>query len=483
MGQYTLISKVTKEQKLSWRLFLLFSVLVLSILPLYRYQNYGGWPIGELVYDHTRLGKAFFALEIPHTDPGVVASVSYLFDPFDLLIGAFGALFGLRFAALLLPSLLGIITLILLYKIVSQFLPSPQYHLLAGLFVLTNPVFLAVFSEATNLTVIATALTSGAYFFLRKDHLWKLSFLFFGLLFFYPLFHALLAIPLLLMLSTAREKKKHAFILSLFLIAGIIISLFMKNNFFYISTPSLLSFIQQLFSDLGGKFGFSVFGMFLSLLGVFYLIEQKKITYSVIFSIIITLFFVTFISPVYSIYFLPLMSIAATYGFFNLLNREWKLQPLQNMTLFLLILGVVFSGTSVISRNATASPSSEEISALLWLQDNSYENAIILTSEKYAALTATVTERRVLLDRRSSMDPRYSDLTTDVENLYRTRKIDVATALLEKYQIDYIIVFSEMKQGLTWNSENEGLLFVLENGENFKKVFENNKVIIWSVYY
>ncbi|MEK6867395.1 MAG: hypothetical protein AABX98_01095, partial [Nanoarchaeota archaeon] len=65
MDQYPLISKVTKEQKLSWRLFLLFSVLVLSILPLYRYQNYGGWPIGELVYDHTRLGKAFFNLEIP----------------------------------------------------------------------------------------------------------------------------------------------------------------------------------------------------------------------------------------------------------------------------------------------------------------------------------------------------------------------------------------------------------------------------------
>ncbi|MEK6920556.1 MAG: hypothetical protein AABX82_01630, partial [Nanoarchaeota archaeon] len=332
MDQYPLISKVTKEQKLSWRLFLLFSVLVLSILPLYRYQNYGGWPIGELVYDHTRLGKAFFNLEIPDSDPGVVASVSYLFDPFDVLIGTFGMLFGIRFAALLLPSLLGIITLILLYNILGQFLPSPRYHLLAGLFVLTNPVFFAVFSEATNLTFISTLVTSGIYFFLRKDRLWKLSFLFFATLFFYPLFHVLLVL-LLLMLSTGHEKKKHAFILSLFLIAGIIVSLFIKNNLFYISAPSLLVFIQQLFSDLGGKFGFSIFGMFLSLLGLFYLIEQKKVTHTIMFIIGLILLFIIFISPIYGIYFIPLMSIAATYGFFSLLKREWKLHSLQNMTL------------------------------------------------------------------------------------------------------------------------------------------------------
>ena len=474
---------MTKEQKKSWRLFFLFSILVLSILPLYRYQNYGGWPIGELVYDHTRFGKAFINLEILDSDPGVVASVSYLFDPFDLLIGVFGMLFGIRFAALLLPSLLGIITLILLYRILGQFLPSPRYHLLAGLFVLTNPVFLAVFSEATNLTFISTVVISGIYFFLRKDRLWKLSFLFFAALFFYPLFHALLVIPLLLLVSTGYEKKRNAFMLSLFLIVGIIISLFIKNNFFYISNPPLLLFIQQLFSDLGGKFGFSIFGMFLSLLGAFYLIEQKKITHSLIFIIALILLFIIFISPIYGIYFLPLMSIAATYGFFSLLKREWKLRSLQNITLFLLILGIIFSGTSVISRNATAAPSSEEISALLWLHDNSYENAIILTAEKYAAITATVTERRVLVDRKSSANPLYDDLIQDIEKLYMTRKIDVVSVILEKYQIDYIVVFHDMKEGLVWNSDHEGLLFVLENGENFKKVFENNKVTIWSVYY
>ncbi len=483
MDQYSLISKVTKEQKTSWRLFLLFSVLVLSLLPLYRYQNYGGWPIGEMVYDHTRLGKSIFTAGIFDSDPGIVASVSYLFDPFDIFIGAFGIFFGIRFAALFIPSLLGFITLILLYKILSQFLPSPRYHLLAGLFVLTNPLFLAIFSEATNLTFISTFVTTGIYFFLRKNRFWILSFFFFAVLFFYPLFHALLVIPLLLILSSDHERKKNAFTLSLFLIVGIILSLFIKNNFFYISAPSLFVFIQQLFSDLGGKFGFSVFGMFLSLLGAFYLIEQKKMNNTVILITILILPFIMFISPIYSIYFLPLMSIAATYGFFSLLKREWKLRSLQNMTIFLLILGVIFSGTSVISRNATAAPSSEEISALLWLQDNSYENAIILTAEKYAALTATVTERRVLVDRKSSMDPRYLDLIQDINILYTTRKIDVATTLLEKYQIDYIVIFSEMREGIIWNRENEGLLFVLENGENFKKVFENNKVTIWSVYY
>ncbi len=476
---------IPKETSYSFVLFFLFSFLTLSIIPLYRVQHFESWPPGDLVYSHMRMGQYIFSNGFPEQNPSLLLEVPFHFDPFDLVIGLFGTLFSYKIAALFLPALLGLLTLFFLYKLLGLFFPHPKQHLLAGLFCLTNPVFLTLFTEATNLTSIAFCLAAGSYFFIQKDRSQYLAPLFFGMILFYGSAHILLTIILIFSLGKMTSKLKYGNLLSLLFLLCLIVQFFFSSLKLQILFPALITLFQQLFSDFGGKFGISVFALFISVFGVYAFWTERKtrIPLSLFFFILTALFFTLFSAAYYSLYLILPLSFFATTGFFSLLRRQWKMENLRSLTVFLIVLGIIFSATSTISRTASLDPTPEMMDALLWLKENSYENAIILTSEKYANMVSSTTERRVIYDRIAAAAPENELIVEEVQRLFHTRDIDEALSLFEHYQIDYVIVFTDMSSGLVWGSNEEGLLFVLQNGKNFKKVFENNNVAIWSVEY
>ena len=65
--------------------------------------------------------------------------------------------------------------------------------------------------------------------------------------------------------------------------------------------------------------------------------------------------------------------------------------------------------------------------------------------------------------------------------LFSTRNLVTAKDLLEKNQISYIFITDEMRDGLVWKRENEGLLFLLGNEEEFKNVYNRSGYEIWKV--
>lgn len=69
----------------------------------------------------------------------------------------------------------------------------------------------------------------------------------------------------------------------------------------------------------------------------------------------------------------------------------------------------------------------------------------------------------------------------DMQTLFYTRNADLAKKILTKYNIKYILITNEMKEGLVWNQKDEGLLFVLENSKEFRRVIYSDKVEIWRV--
>ena len=474
-----------KEVSHSFILFFLFSLLTLSIIPIYRIQHFDAWPPGDLVYSHMRMGQYIFDNGFPEQNPSLLLETPFHFDPFDLVLGLFGTIFSYKIAALLLPALLGLFTLFFLYKILGLFFLHPKQHLLAGLFCLTNPVFLTLFTEATNLTFITFCLAAGSYFFIQKDRSQYVAPLFFGMILFYGSAHIILTILLLLTLGKISSKPTYGNCLSFIFVVCLIVQFFLSSLELQMVFPPYLILLQQLLSDFGGKFGISVFALFISIFGAYTFWAERKIkaSFSAFLFLFSTLFFTFFSASYYSLYFILPITVFATTGFFSLLRREWKMEHLRNLTIFLLMLGIIFSATSTISRTASLNPNPEMMQALLWLKENSYENAIILTSEKYANPVTYATERRVIYDKLAAAAPENELIVEEVQRLLHTRDINEALSLFEHYQIDYVIVFSDMRSGLIWDSNEEGLVFVLENGKNFKKVLENNNVAIWSVQY
>ena len=67
------------------------------------------------------------------------------------------------------------------------------------------------------------------------------------------------------------------------------------------------------------------------------------------------------------------------------------------------------------------------------------------------------------------------------DSIFQSRDLFQTLSLLRKYSIDYIWITPEMKAGLVWNREGEGLLFLFENSETFKKVYSEEGYEIWKV--
>ena len=55
--------------------------------------------------------------------------------------------------------------------------------------------------------------------------------------------------------------------------------------------------------------------------------------------------------------------------------------------------------------------------------------------------------------------------------------------VIQELNIDYIIITDEMKYGLVWTEDEQGMLFLLRNNETFKKIYvsPDNSTELWEV--
>ncbi len=453
------------EQTLGFTLFMIFSILLLSIVPLYRLIYHGGWPSEENSYYHMRMAEYFLTPSILSRDPGVVSETLYSFNSYDLLLGLFSTIFNSNLAALLLPLLLGIVTLYFTYTLIAPYFSSSKKHLLAGIFLVTCPLCLTIFSQATEVGFIACILSISMYIILKTEK-YALAYILLPLLRFYGIFHSIIIIGFLF--SFCYHKKKQVWILTGIISILSILLFFYRQEVILIQLPALLLVVEQILSDFGGNYGFSIFAILLTVLGIS---EQKIISRTHIVFVALIILVSIYISPLYYFYLIPYLAVYATSGFFSLLQREWKLHYLQNIALFLLILGILFSATSTISRNATRGPSPAVIQGLVWLEENSFENSIIFTDKQQGFFAEQISKRRVMFDKNTPLEA----IPKDVYSLFRQKNTEETLHILEEHQIDYIILFPE--------TPHPQLLLILKSTENFKKVFENSDISIWSVQY
>jgi len=279
------------------------------------------------------------------------------------------------------------------------------------------------------------------------------------------------------------EKKSQTRIVCCILSIGLVLIFVIKGFNLQLVQPTMLQIIETQLADVGARFGYSLFSIILAGIGVYYLWKEKQMRY---WNVGLTLFlvFITIAKAhYYAIYLNIIVCILASIGFLRLTKRTWKITNLRNITLFLLILGVVYSGTVVVARNATADPEPEIMHAMIWLRQHSEENAVILSAEQYSFMIQQTTKRNVIITKKTDLSAEAEIARKDINTLYDTRSIDIALDTLYKYDVTYVVVTEEMKKGLIWTRDDQGLLFLLDNGEKFKKVFENNKVTIWEVVY
>ncbi len=354
--------------------------------------------------------------------------LGYLIAWISTLIGT-----GVENSAKLLFLLLGIGSLLLGYLIIKRL--KGKEELLSLFVIVLSPSFIYLFSVVNKFAVPVFLLILSFYIYLKKRKLFFLPLL--AMPFFSVDFLIFVVSAIILTLIYFRTKKILFFLL-IFPIS-VLIFIFGDHKF-------------SIISDFGAEIGVSIFAVISLFFGIVTYIKDKRLIQ--LYAITFLLFILSF-KFLFAVFILTIpLSLLVAINLTNLLNMKWESTLIRDLTVLILICGLLFSSISYSKYLSEKEPSEDLFDAL----SNLPRGSVVLSHESnsnwinYAGMK--VVEGGDLVD------------------LFKTRNLDNVMRILDKYDVDYILITPSMKHGLVWSVEEEGLLFLLKYDERFVKVYE-----------
>jgi len=400
-----------------------------------------------------------------------------LFDAYDYILLSASSFLPLKLASRILPSLFSFFSLLLFYLLLKKFNVDKLTRTLTMFILILSPSFIYSFTFFPSHTFYSFILLLSFFLLLQESSVSKiLSFLFFA---FIPFLNPLLTlITLFLLINLAilnpKNNKHIKYIIFIILIISFFYYIHLYFNLPLPLTPPIEknSLTILLVSDLGSSAGFSIFTLMLFILGIFSVLKNKKFFLVLILSLILLLISIYFS---YSLIYLNfIISIIAAFGFVKLIRMKWELELIKNLTIFILLCGILFSSISYISRITTTEPSPSLTESLTFLENK--EKGIVLSNFKYGSFIKEIAKKKPLLDESFFLNKKTK--LNDINYLFSTTNLKEAQHILDKYNIRYILIDKKMEESI-WHNKEEKFLLLLTNKEIFKNIYSKNGVRIW----
>ena len=466
--------KYTKLRVKAWYVFL-FCILVLLvplILSDFSVKGYEPYLYGRLAnlvgenYDGLSYGGRIFVYNFGN--PILLNILSFM--PLNLVL-------------LILPIILGTLSLGLFYYILKTFKTERNIRIISSLILIISPPFLYAFTNFNYFTVPIFLILLGFYFFIKdKTRFYILSLFISLLLVFFSVFNVIIFL-LILFLYCIKTKRFNWFLI--IFVCNLVLMLVLNYPLFKYGLPEKIGLggyaLRNLIFDLGGGYGISLFLLFLLFFGFSKLWESKyKNSFFYVFFLLFIM--LLFFSLKFVVYFNFFLCFLASLGILKILQKGWESNLVKNLTLLFLICGLLFSGVSFFNENVKTGPSEKLIDALTYLKNSGDEDDVVLSYYDKGYWINSIAGRKNVLDGYFDYAPNVNERLDDVDHVFRTRSMDRALEIIDKYNITYILITKDMKEGLVWFRDNEGLLFLLKNNPNFfNLVYDKNDIEIWRV--
>ncbi len=374
----------------------------------------------------------------------------------------------------LLPMLLGLSSMLLILNLTVGTKLKGEFVFFFLIFVILSPAFIYNFSTLSANAYFIFLLILGFYLITRKyliaKYLSTLPFL--AASFFNTIFTILTLLSLVVyLLMIKREKLIVLFNLCLLLISGLLNAVVFDRSFLpKVFEPE--SAITGLVSALGAINGVSFFMLLLGIIGLTITWKKKYFSLSYLFLLILIPAYVYNTELIFLVSLLIIFF--ATVSFMQILTSRWELATVKNITVILLLLGIIFTTWTYLGRISQGYPLSAHQETLQWIRDNTPEDTIIFA---YPGDTYYVK----YFSWRKPWYELYKD-ENYVANQYR--RIVSATYLndlyylLDAHQISIVYITPDMKKQL---AAANGLLSSLSQlpAENFKLVHSYQGIEVW----
>ncbi|MBI4159015.1 hypothetical protein HY500_02025 [Candidatus Woesearchaeota archaeon] len=434
-------------------------------------------------YHNQRLADLVRDTSIPDVDPLSFGSREFLYPagtPFALHY--FEKVFPTNIVLNWLPFLLGVITIILCFFIMKRYNIEERLILITSTVLIFSPPFIYAFTVFNSFTIPVFLNILAIYLLLTEKKIFNgLAVILFLLMPFFGYIHAIFSLLFLIFYDIKRHTSFiKAVVLGIFsLLTLVYLKQFSEFSLVYLIHEKDL--LLRTVSEFGGNFGISLFSVFLIFFGLRHL-WKSKYAYSNIYLSLLALFFIFIINQKASIYLALVMSPVISLGLIELYNSKWESLIIKNLTLILLISGLIFSGLSFLAKIPQLPPSEDMVESLEFIKDNSYPEDVVFSHYTNGIFINSIASRPNVLDENFLYAPQLKERLNDANILFNSRDFEATKGILRKYNVKYIYITQDMKNGLVWNEPEEGLLFVLQfSGNNFKRIYSRNGIDIWRV--
>lgn len=453
----------------------LVSLILLAVLYFFR----GFVMHGQESYFYYRISGFILNNNIPNYDFLSFGGRAFLYSMgssmFIVLINLISRI-SIENLLVFIPQIFGFISILLFYFILKHFNITRNVISFCCYILLLSPPFLYSFTHFTSFTIPFFLNVLGFFLIIKnKKFLNYIAFLPYLALPFFEFIHSLFGISLLLFYFYKKKELKR-FIPYSFII---LLSIYLNNHFVEFGLNIIKHNISEYFFLFGGPYGISIFALLMSFFGFLWL-WQKKYGNKDFYLFFIYIFAVIFLNIRFIIYLNLLICILASFGLKYIYKSKWESRSIRNLTVILLIGGIIFSGAFFLASNTKTDPSPELVDALSFLEKRTSPRDVILSHEKYGIYINSISRRKDFIDMNKDYAPRSDLRVYYLDRIFYSKSLTNAVEVFNEFRITHFLITPEMKNGLVWSKSNEGLLFLIEkNPEYFKLIYDENGYQIW----
>jgi hypothetical protein len=219
--------------------------------------------------------------------------------------------------------------------------------------------------------------------------------------------------------------------------------------------------------EFGGLNAYGIFTLIAAIMGAFVLWQNKARNYFITLAIVI-LVGCSFFLPTLMLFGSLAVVTVAGIGLARLRKRRWTFPLVQTLTLLLFLCGILFTAVTLLAQLVHAPPNAGLASGFAELRFTLPPGTVLSHPSYGPWLTYW------------SGHPLAVIPDDDLQAIWSSRNLKETTVLLKHYDISSIVVTSEMKNGLVWSGDEDGLLFLLTRSTTFKSVENASTVEAWA---
>jgi len=431
--------------------------------------------IGSEPYLHARIAETIASDGISYSD-NLSFNKPYILNLFDLVLANSSKVIPINLTARILPLILGIASLLFFFLIVKDCLNDKVVYATLSILVF-SPVFIYAFTLSNPISFVIF-LNLLAFYFFHKN--WRLiSAVILAVIPFFGLFHAVVSLILVLCISLLYKKLKNGLLVSVPLI--VISMIYCILIYITVGLPDCLFFFgrnyfRELVSNLGAFPGFNIFTLFLVLMGIYATRSKKQKLVPVYFATLIFFLAYFFFKPALFYLLFPFSFFAAS-GLVKLITMNWELKQLRDISVVILLIGIVFSSIVFVDSLVHDQPSKEIAESLTVLESYPFSN--VFSHYSYGFWIQYYSGKQPIADPMPLYAPLLDKRIKDSVAVFYSRNLENTKAILGNYNSRFIFITPEMKNGLVWSKPDEGLLFLFRNSETFTNIYNKSGFEIW----